>query len=178
MPHASSTVRQAPALDHRFSNRQPLPDRGPSLDANEHGSRIRAHRVLSASVDDVLTAWTSAPAWERWMRLRSKSRATIASCVGGAFRLEIAEGPAIHVITGEVTHLSGEQLALTWLHHDNSALSSRITVTVAETEYGTEMLFVHDHLASRREAAWLMRFWPTALARFGDLVSRREIRLM
>ena len=41
--------------------------------------------------------------------------------------------------------------------------------------FGSMMTFVHDHIASRREASWLMRFWSTAHQRLAEFVSNRPV---
>ena len=171
MSQASSTARLLLLPD----DRRFVPDITPTLDADEHGSRIRARRVFAAAPEDVFMAWTNAAAWEVWMRLRSKSRATMAPCEGGAFRLEVAEGAHIHVITGDVTELGVERFSLTWCHHETSERSSLVSVTILESGHGSMMTFVHDHIASRREASWLMRFWSTAHQRLAEFVSNRPV---
>ena len=172
MPQTSSIARHA-LPPHSERNEEPfVPDGGPALDTTEHGSRIRARRRFSATAADVLAAWTSPPAWQRWLRLRWKCRAIIDPCEGGEFRLEVAEGPAIHVITGVVVALDAERLSLAWHHHDWSEHSSSILVTIHATERGAGLLFVHDHIACRREASWLMRLWASALDRLDDYLSR------
>jgi hypothetical protein len=111
------------------------------------------------------------------MRLRSKCRATIAPCSGSAFRLEIAEGPAIHVITGDVIEIGSDHLVLSWCHHERSDTHSTIAVALRDMgTSATDVSFVHDRIASRREAAWLMRFWGTALERLDDYLSRATPR--
>ena len=177
MLHASSTARLALPPDRPVDDSAATVGDRPTLDANEFGSRIRARRVLPAPIHDVLAAWTTPSAWGSWMRLRSKCRATIAPRSGSAFRLEIAEGPTIHVITGEVIDISSEHLVLSWCHHERSETHSTITVVLRDNgSSATDVVFVHDHIANRREAAWLMRFWATALKRLDDHVSRANSR--
>src|SRR5215218_3970351 len=74
------------------------PATSPGQDAADPTLRIRAHRVYAASREELFASWTRRTAWDSWMRLRSRSRSTLSPFRGGAFRLELAEGPAIHVI--------------------------------------------------------------------------------
>jgi uncharacterized protein YndB with AHSA1/START domain len=158
--------------------RSPLPqshalDDGPVLDCAslagdplDHALRIRARRVYSSTREELFAAWTRRAAWESWMRLRARSRATLAPYRGGAFRLELAEGPTIQVITGAVLAMrAGEFLSLSWVHRDQSDRASTIDVSLRDRHGRTELTLVHRQIASRREAAWLMRLWATVLKR-------------
>ena len=171
MPHGSSTARiVVPLIDHLLASGAGAVDGRPYLDGDGNGSRIRADRVFHVPPRDVMNAWTTSTAWERWLRLQSRSRATIAATPGGSFRLEVADTPVIHVITGDVSAASAELLELSWLHDGVSDSASRVTVTVRESSEGSIMTFVHDRIANRREASWLMRLWPRAHRRLAELL--------
>ena len=175
MNQASSEARsvfpRGQDLDHH-----PGIQSAPSLDATEHGQRIRARRVYSASTETLFDAWTHRAGWEAWLRLRSRSRATISACPGGAFRLELAEGPKIHVISGSVIELVvPELLSLSWTYEDRPDRSSLVTVSFEELAAGTELTLVHDHIASRRDASWLMRLWTTVLDRLGEFAVESDV---
>ena len=144
----------------------------PIADAGDRGHRIRARRFYPVPPEAVFDAWTSRGAWESWMRLRARARATVTTSPGGAFRLELAEGPTIHVITGTVTDIRPpELLSLAWTHHDTSDRPSSLQLSVHELHGITELTLVHAHIESRREASWLMRLWPRALDRLGDYLA-------
>lgn len=153
-------------------------DNGPVLElaspggnVPEHPLRIRAQRAYPAPPEELFESWTRRTVWESWMRLRARSRATLAPYRGGAYRLELAEGPAIHVITGVVTELrSPECLSLDWRHHDTTDLASTIDVAFQALDDGTLLTLVHGSISNRREAAWLMRLWGIALDRLGQHV--------
>jgi uncharacterized protein YndB with AHSA1/START domain len=120
----------------------------------------------------VFAAWTRRHGWESWLRLRARSRVILAPTQGGAFRLELAEGATIHVITGTISEfLAPNLLALTWRHCDMSDSGSLIEVALRDLHGATELTFVHSHIDRRREAAWLMRLWAMALNRLGDYLA-------
>ena len=176
MPHSSSTARLIRPLDfNRVAPDTGPTENGPLLESTTLGSRIRANRFFGAPPDDVLSAWTSAAAWESWMRLRSKSRAVLTESPDAAFRLEVAEGSLIHVITGELGRRTDGRLSLSWFHHGVSERASTISVMVSEDSGGTVLSFLHERIASRREASWLMRFWSTALRRLDGFEMRHQM---
>ena len=150
-----------------------LQEDGPVLDGPAHGSeagdstlRIRARRFFPVSREELFATWTRRTAWDVWMRLRARSRSTLAPYRGGEFRLELAEGPAIHVITGSITDIQApEHLTLSWRHENTNDPGSLVDVSFQRHQQFAELLLLHTHIASRREAAWLMRLWATVLAR-------------
>jgi uncharacterized protein YndB with AHSA1/START domain len=106
------------------------------------------------------------------MRLRSRSRSTLSPTRGAAFRLELAEGPAIHVITGIVHDIRPhELLSLGWVHQNTNDHGSTVDVTFESAHLGTALTLVHRGITSRREASWLMRFWSTVLRRLETYVA-------
>jgi uncharacterized protein YndB with AHSA1/START domain len=151
-------------------------DEGPVLERAPHGTeladqtlRIRARRLLPISGEEAFGAWTRRTAWDSWMRLRARSRASLAPYRGGAFRLELAEGPTIHVITGTVNDIRPhELLSLTWIRHNSPDQGSTVDVAFRQHHGETELTLTHRGIASRREAAWLMRFWTAVLGRLAD----------
>jgi len=153
-------------------------DTGPVLECARTGAdigdrplRIRAHRFYAVSCADLFASWTSRSAWDSWMRLRARSRSTIAPHRGGAFRIELAEGPTIHVITGAVNDIRADELlSLGWVHHNTSDRGSGVDVTFRSRRGGTELMLVHRDIGSRREAAWLMALWSAVLGRLGHYV--------
>ena len=165
----SSEPRQLPPAPH-------TPDDGPHLECqlspNDPASqtlRIRARRFYPVSRQELFAAWTRRTAWDSWMRLRARSRSTVAPYRGGTFRLELAEGPTIHVITGTVIDVRlAESLSLSWVHHGKSDYASTVDASFRERHRVAELSLVHGHIASRREAAWLMRLWATALDRLAS----------
>lgn len=139
----------------------------PGEEASDHLLRIRARRLLPTTPDQLFAAWTRRAAWESWLRLRARSRATLAANPGAAFRLELAEGPTIHVIVGTVREVRPDEfLSLTWVHQNAHDYGSVIDVSFASCGDQTELELLHYGIASRREAAWLMRLWTAALSRF------------
>ena len=142
---------------------------GPTLEcSNDPGAllRIRARRTYSVSREELFAAWTRRNALDLWLRLRSRSRVMLAPQIGGAFRLELGEGPTIHVITGTVIDIrAGEQLSLSWTHHEKSDRTSVVQVSFRERNRRGEILLLHQGIENRREAAWLMKLWSNALAR-------------
>ena len=172
MPLPSSETRLAPSPS-------PARDDGPALecitaatDAGDQQLRIRARRLYPVSRDQVFAAWTRRAAWDSWLRLRARSRATLAPYRGGAFRLELAEGPTIHVISGAITELRApEFLSLAWVHHGKNDQCSMIELSTRDRHGLTELTLVHGQIGSRREASWLMRLWSTALDRLGDYLA-------
>lgn len=153
-------------------------DDGPVLEYAPPGAntgtrplRIRAHRFYPVSREDLFATWMRRSAWDTWMRLRARSRSTLAPYRGGAFRLELAEGPTIHVITGAVNDIRADEfLSLSWVHHNTSDHGSTVDVAFCPRQGGTGLTLVHRDIGSRREAAWLMRLWSTALGRLGHYV--------
>jgi len=153
-------------------------DDGPVLECAPRGTttatqplRIRAHRFYPVSCEDLFATWMRRSAWDTWMRLRARSRSTFAPYRGGAFRLELAEGPTIHVISGAVNDIRlDEFLSLSWVHHNTSDHGSTVDIAFRSRQGGTGLTLVHRGIGSRREAAWLMRFWSTVLGRLGHYV--------
>lgn len=151
-------------------------DDGPVLECAPHGTdsadvtlRIRARRIVPATREEVFAAWTRRTAWDSWMRLRARSRAAFAPYRGGAFRLELAEGPTIHVVTGTVTDIRPhELLSLDWIHHNTGDHRSTVDVQFRSRQNETEMTVFHRGITSRREAAWLMRLWSSVLDRLAS----------
>ena len=147
-------------------------DHGPLLEYAPRGSdaaqqclRIRARRVFPASRNELFAAWTTETALESWLGFRAHSRAIVKPYAGGAFRLELAEGPIIHVITGTAMNIRIEFVSFTWIHHDTGDYGSTIDVAFRQRRDQSELCLVHHSIASRREAAWLMRLWAAALDR-------------
>ena len=139
------------------------------LEWNPVSSSCRSARAGSSrrTPDELFAAWTRRTAWESWLRLRARSRATLAANPGASFRLELAEGPTIHVITGTVREVQPDEfLSFTWVHENTNDHGSVIDVSFASYGDQTELELVHRGIASRREAAWLMRLWTAALGRF------------
>ena len=165
--HSSETRLSATSAS--FADDGPLLEYSPpTADASDHGLRIHARRVYPAPREDVFAAWTSRPAWDSWMRLRARSRSTLAAYRGGAFRLELSEGPMIHVITGTFVELqAAERLTLTWQHEAAAEHTSTVHVLMRSRSNHTELSLAHTRIGSRREAAWLMRLWTTVLRRLG-----------
>lgn len=144
----------------------------PGTIAADQDIRILARRVFPATRDDLFAAWTGRSGWESWLRLRAKSRAVVAPCPDGVFRLQLAEGPRIHVITGTVREVRvHEFVSFTWVHHGTSDHASILDVAFSDRRDQSELWLVHRSIASRREAAWLMRLWASALDRLGCLVA-------
>jgi uncharacterized protein YndB with AHSA1/START domain len=128
--------------------------------------------VYPVSRHDLFAAWTSRSAWDGWMRLRARSRTSLTAYRGGAFRLELAEGPTIHVITGEVTEIqSPDHLSLTWLHHNGTNETSRVDVSFRSRPDQSDLSLLHSRISNRREAAWLMRVWSTVLRELGEYLA-------
>ena len=154
----------------------------PGAVAAEQDIRIRARRPFSASRDELFAAWTDRTAWESWLRLRARSRAILAPYTNGVFRLELGEGPRIHVITGIVREVRAHEfVSFTWIHHGISDQVSVLEVTFGNRRGPSELQLVHRSIASRREAAWLMRLWSSALDRLarhfaGDATSGDRVR--
>ena len=143
----------------------------PGTDVDAQPLRIRAHRFYAVPCDDLFATWTTHGAWDSWMRLRARSRSTLAPYRGGAFRLELAEGPTIHVITGAVNDMrTDELLSLGWVHHNTGDRGSTVDVGFRSRQGGTDLTLVHRDIGSRREAAWLMGLWSTVLGRLGHHV--------
>ena len=170
-------------------------EHGPLLEAVQGAAdagqtlRIRARRWYACSEEDLFRAWTARSAWERWMRLRAKSRASIAAYKGGAFRLELAEGPTIHVVTGVLLTLQApNHLRLSWQHLQGTERASTVDVAIRHRLDMTELALTHADIASRRDASWHMRLWTMVLRRLGDhlvaqpmhsaLMRRRMFRLV
>jgi len=147
----------------------PLLENAPrGSDAAEHCLRIRARRVFPVSRNELFAAWTTRAELESWFGFRAHSRAIVKPYAGGALRLELAEGPIIHVITGTAVDIRvGEFVSFTWIHHDTGESGSALDVAFRERRDQSEVCLVHHSIASRREAAWLMRLWAAALDRLG-----------
>jgi len=171
MPLQSFETHVVPAISHPR-------DDGPVLECPPTGNeisdqllRIRATRHYPVSRDDLFAAWTRRTAWECWIRLRARSRATLAAYRGGVFRLELAEGPTIQVITGAVNDIRPHDfLSLNWVHHNTGDHGSVVDVTFRQRRDSTELTLIHRDISSRREASWLMRLWSTALGRLESYV--------
>ncbi len=173
MRQPSSVSR--PSTSSHVSGRAVLECAPPATDPSDQLLRIRAERVYAVTPDDLFESWTRRTAWEAWMRLRARSRATLSPYRGGAFRLELAEGPTIHVITGTVMVVHPpDLLSLSWVHHNSSDHGSVIDVSFREHGDDTLLTVVHRSIASRREAAWLMRLWNGVLDRIGHYVGDRR----
>ena len=155
-------------------------EEGPVLECPIPGSptdqplRIRARRQYVASRDEVFAAWTSRFAWDSWMRLRARCRSSIAASRGGAFRLELAEGPTIHIISGTFLELRPpDHLKLGWQHVGADHMST-VEVNLRTRFDRTELTLMHSRIVSRREAAWLMRLWSLALRRLSTYLSQPD----
>ena len=158
---------------------RPMLEYGPrgGGDAGEQCLRIRARRVFPASRKELFAAWTTRPACESWLGFRAHSRAVVKPYAGGAFRLELAEGPIIHVITGSTVEVRiGEFVSFTWIHHDRDDYGSVVDVTFGQRRDQSELCLVHHAIESRREAAWLMRLWAAALDRLEHYLLPRTTR--
>lgn len=172
MPLHSSDARLVAPPSHAREDGPVLECSRAGEEAGDQPLRIRVRRQYPASREALFAAWTERTGWDGWMRLRARSRASVAACPGGAFRLELAEGPAIHVITGSITSLRApEQLSLSWMHHDVTGQESVVDVSLRARQDMTELVLVHSRIGSRREAAWLMRLWATVLDRLGECVT-------
>lgn len=172
MPLPSSETRLAPSTRDANGVGPVLECASAGIEPGDPGLRIRAQRLYAVSREDLFATWTRRTGWESWLRLRARSRATLAPYPGGAFRLEVAEGPAIHVITGLVVDLRpAELLSLSWGHQHVTDHASAVDVMFRQHQQMTEMTeltLIHRRIASRREAAWLMRLWTTVLGKLGE----------
>ena len=134
--------------------------------------RIRARRTYGISREELFAAWTRRNALDLWLRLRSRSRVVLAPQVEGSFRLELAEGATIHVITGSVIeYRPSEYLSISWTRHEKSDRPSIVQVSFRERNRRGEIVLVHRAIESRREAAWLMKLWANALTRLGTYLA-------
>jgi uncharacterized protein YndB with AHSA1/START domain len=184
MPLQSSENRLAPPTSPAN------PADGPVLECAPPGAdpcrqflRIHARRVYPISREDLFAIWTRRQGWDAWMRLRARSRSSLAGYRGGAFRLELAEGPAIHVVTGVVVDIQpNELISLEWVHDHAHDRGSRLDVTFRPHGAHAELALTHREISHRREASWLMRLWTSALVRLdavtadGRLRSTRRVR--
>lgn len=147
------------------------PELGPTLEYGNDPAdtlRIRARRAYTVTQEELFAAWTRRDALDVWLRLRSRSRVMLAPQRGGAFRLELAEGPTIHLITGSVLDVrSPEYLSLSWVHHEKSDQPCLVEISFRERLHRGEISLLHRHIENRREAAWLMQLWSSALRRLG-----------
>ena len=144
----------------------------PGTAAVDQDIRIGARRVFPATRGDLFDTWTSRTGWESWLRFRARSRAIVAPYLGGMFRLQLAEGPRIHVITGTVREVRPDEfVSFTWIHHGTSDHASVLDVAFSDRREQSELRLVHRSIASRRQAAWLMQLWASALDRLGRLVA-------
>jgi uncharacterized protein YndB with AHSA1/START domain len=172
MPLASFETPAVPATTHALDEGPNLECAPPGHESGDQPLCIRATRHYPVSREDLFATWTRRTAWDSWMRLRARSRATLAPYPGGAFRLELAEGPTIQVITGVVTDLRPHDfLSLHWVHHNTGDQGSVVDVSFLQRRDGTELSLVHRGIGSRREASWLMRLWSAVLGRLGNYVS-------
>jgi uncharacterized protein YndB with AHSA1/START domain len=167
--HSSETSQLSPAT-------RALED-GPILECSPAGTdpsgslRIHARRLYLVSREDLFSTWTRRAAWDSWMRLRARSRTSLAAHRGGPFRLELAEGPTIHVITGVVSDFRPyDLLSFTWTHLNTGDQTSIVDVAFRQRHDFAELTFLHRAIPNRREAAWLMRLWTTVLGRLGEYV--------
>ena len=163
----SFETRQIPPTPHALADGPVLVCAPPGVEPADRLLRIHARRLLPTTPDQLFAAWTRRAAWESWLRLRARSRATLAANPGAPFRLELADGPTIHVITGTVREVQPDQfLSFTWVHETTNDHGSVIDVSFASYGDQTELELLHYGIASRREAAWLMRLWTASLSRF------------
>jgi uncharacterized protein YndB with AHSA1/START domain len=161
-PPTAFTIVNGPLLEHASHESE----------TSEHRLRIRARRVFPVSRNELFAAWTTRTAWESWFRLRARSRAIVTPYPGSAFRLELAEGPTIHVITGSAREIRiDEFVSFTWIHHDTNDYGSIVEIAFDQLWNGSELRLTHRSIASRREAAWLMRLWAAALDRLDRYVA-------
>jgi uncharacterized protein YndB with AHSA1/START domain len=166
MPLPSSETQPFPTIVAGFADGPVLECAMPGVELADQSLRIRARRLYPVSRDQLFSAWTHRSAWDAWMRLRARSRATLSPQRGGAFRLELAEGATIHVISGTVRDVRpGELLSLSWLHHTKSEQASVVDVAFRSRQGMSELFIMHRSIASRREAAWLMGLWTAVLDR-------------
>lgn len=172
MPFESFEPRAVPEIPHALDDGPVLECAPPGSDVGDHSLRIRARRSYPVSREDLFAAWTRRTSWECWMRLRARSRATLAPCHGGAFRVELAEGPMIHVITGAVNEIRPHELiSFTWIHHNTGDHGSVVDVAFRQRHDETQLTLLHGNIGSRREASWLMRLWGTVLGRLTGYVT-------
>lgn len=168
MPLHSSETRSLAASSHALQDGPVLECASPGTETGEHVLRIRARRAYPVTRDELFAAWTRRAAWDGWMRLRARSRTMLSPCQGGPFRLELAEGPTIHVITGILTEIDApDRISISWLHHNLTEHASTVDVSFRSRLERSELSLVHSRIASRREAAWLMRLWSCVLPRLG-----------
>jgi uncharacterized protein YndB with AHSA1/START domain len=166
MPLSSSETQPCSPTLPGFADGPVLECTKPGVEPAGRSLRIRARRVYPVSRDELFSAWTRRSAWDAWMRLRARSRTSLSPQRGGAFRLELAEGATIHVISGTVHDVRpGELLSLSWVHHTDAEEPSVVDVAFRSRQGMSELTIVHRSIASRREAAWLMRLWTAVLDR-------------
>jgi uncharacterized protein YndB with AHSA1/START domain len=171
MPLQSSETPLESATTHALDDGPVLEGAALGSDTNEQTLRIRARRFYPVAREDLFGVWTRRTAWDSWMRLRARSRSTLSCYRGGAFRLELAEGPTIHLVTGTVNDIRPDELlSLSWIHHNSSDHGSVVDVEFRSRQFGTDLTLVHRNISSRREASWLMRLWSVVLVRLGNYV--------
>ena len=162
-------MRQTSSESSLVAHSPSAPD-GPILEcggeSGDNALRIHARRTFAVSREELFGAWTQRHALDTWLRLRSRSRVMLSPSMGGSLRLELSEGPTIHVITGVVVDVRpSEFLALSWVHQSNGDHTSSVSITFRERNRRGELTLLHSGIGNRREAAWLMHLWTKALGR-------------
>jgi len=121
---------------------------------DEPGISLVARRLILAPVERVFAAWTEPERLKRWWGPDSVTcpDAEVDLRVGGAYRLanRLPDGTIVW-ITGRFLEIERpRRLVYTWLVGDPSAESERTRVTVRfePRAGGTEVIVVHDQIAS------------------------------
>ena len=110
---------------------------------------LQVRRTIDARPEEVWAAWTEADMLAAWFA-PGVMRAEVLALdvrVGGLYRIRMTGGEGEHIVSGAFTEVNPiERLAMTWSWEDGLSKDTRVTVSFAPREAGTEITILHEGL--------------------------------
>ena len=145
-------------------------------------STLRVTRTFPAKREEVFHAWTDPKALARWLHPSDEfvTRVPVLELrPGGRYRVEMQIGDSTHVVVGEYREIRApERLVFTW-RWEKSDMAAGFDDTVVTLEFherggSTELVLIHEKLASVEEREKHDHGWKGCLEQLGRYLSERS----
>jgi uncharacterized protein YndB with AHSA1/START domain len=138
---------------------------------------LTINRNFKASKQSVYEAWTNEEAITSWFAPTSEMKTIVHEMelkIGGKYRISMIEPDGTtHVIHGEYVALNPyDQVAFTWeWESDEEQVDSLVTIDLSENNGTTDMVLVHDKLASQESVDLHNEGWTGCIAQLEAFVN-------
>ena len=138
---------------------------------------LTINRNFKASKQSVYDAWTNKEALTAWFAPTSEMSTVVHEMdlnVGGKYHISMIEPDGtIHVIHGEYVALNPyDQIVFTWeWESDEEEVNSLVTIDLSENNGTTDMVLLHEKLASQESVDLHSEGWTGCVAQLEAFVS-------